>query len=78
MKKILAGAAIVFLFIAQAAGAERHDPNPTKDPDVQRGYDEHQKWYKEKQEREQRAKEHGGVDPYEVKKSHQGGEGSTK
>jgi hypothetical protein len=27
---------------------EKNKINPRNDPDVQRGYEEHQKWYKEK------------------------------
>lgn len=33
-----------------------HDPNPKNDPDVQRGYDKHQKWYHDKENKDKENK----------------------
>ena len=42
----------LFLLGASASAAPKHDPNPTRDPDVQRGYDQHQKEYRERETKE--------------------------
>jgi hypothetical protein len=66
MKK-LCGLLAVMALAASVHGADnqQRDPNPQKDPDVQRGYDRHQKEYKERQKQPD-------VPPFEVKKSHEG------
>ena len=55
VKKTLAMLAINVLFGSASALAQKgkpHDPNPTKDPHVQRIYDKHQKETKEKREKQ--------------------------
>jgi len=54
---------------AVAQQGKRHDPNPKKDPDVQRGYDKHQKETKEKRENEKNKENN---EKYTVHKSGEG------
>ena len=59
-KQIIASVAVGLFLVAPAYAADKHDPNPRKDPDVQRGYDQHQK---EHQNRDKDAKQtKDGVD----------------
>lgn len=52
--------------MAKKQKGKRHDPNPRKDPDVQRGYDRHQENHKKKEIQRER-KQKGEIEkPYEV------------
>ena len=78
MKKLLCAIiSILFLTcnVAYSQKGKEHDPNPTKDTDVQRGYDKHQQETKERRESEKREREEkqGKIPIDEVKKSHEGG-----
>ncbi len=51
-----------------------HDSKPQNDPDVQRGYDEHQKQFQEQEAERERISRGGIPGEYEVKKSNEGTE----
>lgn len=70
---------VMLAFSVNCYAAEKpkqHDPNPTKDPDVQRGFDQHQKEIKEKREGDKRESEGKIREPFDVKKSHEGRPGN--
>ena len=72
MKKLAFITALALAFAFQVYAADKgkpRDPNPTKDPDVQRGFDQHQKETKEKREGDKREKEGKIREPFDVKKS---------
>jgi hypothetical protein len=53
MKTLLSLALALIFGFGNALGqkAPKHDPNPKKDPDIQRGYDQNQKENKEKRQK---------------------------
>ena len=73
MKRLISLLAITILFftgpVLAAQKGEPYTPekvNPQKDPDVQRGYEEHQKGIKEQRERERRREKGEIEEPYKV------------
>jgi len=60
---------LVLVFGAPTYAAEKSKHNPTGDPQVERGFQEHQKQDKEKREGDKREREGKIREPFDVKKS---------